>query len=208
MNLESLHFQPKNYKNLELATLVIMAQNDDLKALEEIIKRVQNNVYVTLCYLEDKVIEPLDLTQEVLIKMASNIKKLKNPNVFKSWLNQIIMRVFYDAMRKKTNKPVVYSIDNNPFNESDNNFALEIPDKNKKPDEYSLTNELDQKIRESIYNLPIPFRMPIILRELHGMSYGEIANSLNTNIGTIKSRIARARNKLQEDLKPYIGEVN
>ena len=75
MNSESLHFQPKNYKNLELATLVIMAQNDDLKALEEIIKRVQNNVYVTLCYLEDKVIEPLDLTQEVLIKMASNIKK-------------------------------------------------------------------------------------------------------------------------------------
>lgn len=205
MNLESLHFQPKNYKNLELTTLIMMAQNDDLKALEEIIKRVQNNVYVTLCYLEDKVIEPLDLTQEVLIKMASNIKKLKNPNVFKSWLNQITMRVFYDAMRKKSKKPIIYSIGTE---HTEHEIILEIPDKNKKPDEHTLTNELDTKIKESIYNLPIPFRVPIILRELQGLSYGEIANSLNTNIGTIKSRIARARNKLQEDLKHYLGEAN
>ncbi|MBO5947888.1 sigma-70 family RNA polymerase sigma factor [bacterium] len=205
MNLESFDFQPKNYKKLELTTLVIMAQNDDLKALEEIIKRVQNNVYVTLCYLEDRVLEPIDLTQEVLIKMASNIKKLKNPNVFKSWLNQITMRVFYDAMRKKVNKPIMYSISHN---NEESEPVLDLPDKKKKPDEHILTSELDKKIKESIYNLPIPFRMPIILRELHGLSYGEIANSLNTNIGTVKSRIARARNKLQEELKPYIGEAH
>ena len=90
----------------------------------------------------------------------------------------------------------------------ESNAIIDIPDKNKKPDEHILTSELDKKIKESIFNLPIPFRMPIIMRELQGMSYGEIANSLNTNIGTIKSRIARARNKLQEELKPYIGEAH
>lgn len=206
MNIKDLHFQPKNYKEYNLTDLIILAQNDDLKALEEIIKRVQNDIYATLCYLSDENHDILDLTQDVLIKMSGNIKKLKNPSTFKSWLNQITMRVFYDFLRKKNKKTKHYSLHITDTNNE--NFIYDIPDNKANPDNAVITSELDKKIKESIYNLSLNFRIPIILRELHGMSYDEIAQALNTNIGTVKSRIARARNQLQEQLKPYIGEHN
>ena len=192
-----------NYKEIPLSRIVELSQNGDLKALEELIKREQNSIYVTLCYLNDHNTDPHDLTQEVLIRMSKNIKKLKNPQVFKSWLNQITMHVFYDSLRKKNRQPQMYYIDSDE-DDAEKIHLLQIPDKHQKPDENTLVHELDKKIKESIFNLPVSFRMPIILREFQGLSYEEIAQSLNTNIGTVKSRIARARNKLQEDLKPYI----
>ena len=194
----------KNYKNFSLTELVILSQEDDIKALEELVKREQNGIYATLCYLEDKNIDVLDLTQEILIKMSQNIKKIKKPQFFKSWLNQVIMHSFYDSVRKKSRQPSFYSIDT-PLDENTGNVLTEIPDTHKKPEEDTLTGELDRKIKQPIYNLPLSFRIPIILRELQGMSYEEIAESMNTNIGTVKSRIARARYKLQEELRPYIA---
>ena len=192
------------YKELSITDVILLSQRDDFKALEELIKRVQSNVYATLCYFEEKNFDTLDLTQEVLIKMSKNIKSLKKPHLFKSWLNQITMHVFYDHLRKKNRQLLTLSIDE-PMNYFNTPAPImEIPDTHKPPEDTTLTHELDDQIRNSIYKLPISFRIPIILRELQGMSYEEIANSLNTNIGTIKSRISRARNKLQEDLKPYI----
>ena len=205
MNEEFANIKSIEYKELSLIDVIILSQRDDLKALEELIKRVQNNVYATLCYLEDKNFDPLDLTQEVLIRMSKNIKSLKKPNFFKSWLNQITMHVFYDYLRKKNRQILTLSIDEQINSPDEHSHITEIPDTHKRPEDATLTNELDTIIQESIYKLPVSFRLPIILRELQGMSYEEIANSLNTNIGTIKSRISRARNKLQEDLKPYIA---
>ena len=60
-------------------------------------------------------------------------------------------------------------------------------------------------IENSIKKLPDSFRLAIVLREFQGLSYEEIAEITNTNVGTVKSRIARARNRLQEDLKKYIA---
>ena len=198
----------KDYHNFNITELVLLSQEEDYKALEEIIKRVQNNIYVTYYYFNVKKSDVLDLTQEALIRMAKNINKLKNPLVFKSWLNQIVVNLFYDYLRKQNRQPSVLSL----YQDEDNmNFKIhpkivQIEDKKlQKPDEKTLSNELDNVIKLSIANLPEHFRMPIVLRELQGMSYEEIAHSLQTNVGTIKSRIARARLKLQEDLKPYIA---
>ena len=79
-----------------------------------------------------------------------------------------------------------------------------MPDKKCKPNEKCLSIELEQMIRKAILELPEQFRIAIILRELQGLSYDEIAEATNSSIGTVKSRIARARNKLQDGLKTYI----
>ena len=138
--------------------------------------------------------------------MAKNIFTLRNPKNFKSWLNQIVMNLFYDDFRKCTKVNIV-SVDND-FGSGNyvSNPTLEIPDKQAKPLEKCLSCELETLIKQEIKNLPDHFRIPIVLRELQGLSYEDIAKTTDTNIGTVKSRIARARLKLKESLKDYIGK--
>lgn len=189
------------YKKIPLEELVILSQKSDYRALEELIKREQKNVFATFAYLSKKRENIADLTQEALMRMARGLANLRNPKTFKSWLNQIVTNLFYDELRKSTRTPQVVSIDNHA---EDTNFGTQIPDHKHKPAERAMSSELDNMIRNEIRNLPEHFRIAIVLRELQGLSYEEIAEATHTTIGTVKSRIARARTKLQEGLRHYI----
>lgn len=189
------------YKKLSLGELVIFAQQDDFRALEELLRREQGHIYASFCYLSGDKESVSDLTQETLLKIAKSIKTLKQPNTFKSWENHIVINVFYDTLRKKRRHPDTVSIDD----ESDEGYNItQIPDKKSKPPEKIITSELEKIIKAAILTLPEPFRIAIILRELQGLSYEEIARATNATVGTVKSRIARARGRLQNDLKAYI----
>ena len=193
------------YKNKTQEELIEMARNDNLDALEELVKRNQNSVYASFYYLSSNCEDVLDLTQEALLKMAKNIKKLKDPEKFKPWLNQIVTRLFYDYIRRKNKKLQTVPIDKKRDDEEDKFNVSEVPCKTCTPEEKTLNTELNCLIERSIQKLPDSFRLAIILREFQGLSYEEIAEITNTNVGTVKSRIARARNKLQSDLKQYIA---
>lgn len=189
------------YKKMTIEELVVLSQKDDFKALEELIRREQKNVFAAFTYLSKKRENVADLTQEALLRLARSIHTLKNPKNFKSWLNQIISNLFYDELRKKQRRPDIVSIDEE---ENENSIKNRLPDKKCKPHEKCLSIELEQLIKEAIQDLPEQFKIAIILRELQGLSYEEIANVTNTSVGTVKSRIARARGKLQGELKSYI----
>ena len=171
------------YKKMPIEELVVLSQQEDFKALEELIRKIQRDVYATLTYMLNNNDRISDLTQEVLLKVAKNIQRLKNPKCFNSWLNQIITNTYYDELRKQKKAPETISID---YECEPLNFAIkiDIPDKKSK--------------------LPEAFRIAIILREFQGLSYEEIAQTTHSSIGTVKSRISRARLKLQEVLKNYI----
>jgi len=192
------------YKKMALEELIVLSQQDDLKALEELIRREQKNIFATFSYLTDKRENISDLTQEVLLRVAKNIKNLKNPKTFKSWLNTIITNIFYDELRKQEKKPNTISIDETICENSGQSISSLLPDKKCKPHEICVTNEIEKLIKEAILNLPEHFKIAIVLRELQGLSYEEIANATHASIGTVKSRIARARCKLQEGLKSFI----
>ena len=189
------------YKKIPLDELIILSQKNDYRALEELIKREQKNIFATFAYLSKTRENIADLTQEALMRMARGLANLRNPKFFKSWLNQIVTNLFYDELRKSVRKPPFISIDAEP---DENSFSRQIPDPRHKPAEKVLSNELDNVIKTEIKNLPDHFRIAIILRELQGLSYEEIAEATHTTIGTVKSRIARARVKLQDGLKYYI----
>jgi len=189
---------------MSLEELIVLSQQDDFKALEELIRREQKNVFAAFSYLTEKRENIADLTQEVLLRVARNIKNLKNPKTFKSWLNTIITNIFYDELRKREKKPDTLSLDESVCEDSELNIASLIQDKKCKPHEKCISNELEKIIREAIQNLPEHFRIAIVLREFQGLSYEEIARATHSSIGTVKSRIARARCKLQEGLKAYI----
>lgn len=192
-----------SYKKMTLEELVVLSQKEDFKALEELIKKIQRDVYATLSYLINKNNNISDLTQEVLLKVAKNIANLKNPKCFKSWLNNIITNTYYDDLRKLKKVPETISIDYE-CETLNFNLKIEIPDKKSKPIEKCITSEYERHIKSAIRELPEAFRIAIILREFQGLSYEEIAQTTNASIGTVKSRISRARIKLQEVLKNYI----
>jgi RNA polymerase sigma-70 factor (ECF subfamily) len=190
------------YKKMPLDELVILSQKNDYKALEELIKREQKNVFATFAYLSKKRENIADLTQEALMRMARGLVNLKNPKTFKSWLNQIVTNLFYDELRRSTRKPTILSTDDDK--DGNASYHTQIPDSRHHPMEKVMSQELDKLIKTEIQNLPEHFRIAIILRELQGLSYEEIALATQTNVGTVKSRIARARYKLQDGLKHYM----
>lgn len=186
----------RDYKKEEFNKIIEYSQQGEEKAVEELIRRIQQNVFTMFNYLTNKKQDVYDLTQEALIKTALNIKNLKHPDTFKSWLNQIITNTYYDYIRKnsKNNK-----LD---FNE---NKLMAIKDKlGCEPGEKCLISEMDKIIRIAILSLPQNLRIAIILREYEGLSYNEISEITNTTIGTVKSRISRARMKLRHELKEFI----
>ena len=201
----------QKYKSLNMSKLIELAQSDDKKAIEELIKRIQNSIYATIFYLDPKKENINDFTQEVLLRVAKNIKSIKNTNLFKTWLNQLITNKFYDDMRKKYREPNIISIDAN-YDDKDTNVSninitnpMQLEDYHPRPLEHTLTMELNDLIKKSIHKLPDQFRLALVLREFQGLSYEEIAKLTNVNVGTVKSRISRARNKLQEYLKGYVA---
>lgn len=184
-----------NYKKKDIFSLIPHAQTGDIKALEELIRRVQKHIYALFSHLVEKKEDVSDLTQEALLKMSKSLHQLKEPKNFKKWLNQIVTNCYYDYARKNKDK----------FIEIDENKLSEIKDKiGCEPGEKYLFSELEKIIRMALMTLPKDLRITIVLREYEGLSYDEIAKLTNTAIGTVKSRISRARFKLQNELKEFI----
>ena len=185
-----------NYKKSDILNILQYAKNGDIKAMEELIRRIQKDVFGMFSYLTDKRQDVADLTQEALIKTAKNISLLHDVHHFKSWLNHIIANTYYDYIRKHANDKKL---------DFDEDKLLELKDKiGCEPGEKCLFSEMDKIIRIALLNLPENLRIVIILREYEGLSYEDISKITKTTIGTVKSRIARARGRLQKQLKEFI----
>lgn len=184
-----------DYKKENLTTLVILAQNNDIKAIETLIRQEQRHIYAVFAHLTHKKEDVADLTQETLVKMAKSIGTLKNPKNFRPWLHRIISNLFYDYVKKN-------HTDNVDFDE---NFVSEIKDKSGcEPGERCLFSEIEALIKQALMTLPKNLRLSIVLREYEGLSYEDISKVTNTTIGTVKSRISRARLRLKEVLSDFL----
>lgn len=183
------------YKKRDIFSLIRLAQNDDTKALEELICRVQKQVYAIFSHLTDRKNDISDLTQETLLKMAKSITQLKDIKTFKTWLNRIATNVFYDYARKNSDKLVDFDMDK--LNEIKDKIGCE-------PGEKCLFSEIEKLVKAALMTLPQNLRITLVLREYEGLSYEDISKITNTTLGTVKSRISRARLKLQEELREFI----
>ncbi len=188
--------QKTTLKKRDIGFIIIQAQKGNIKALEELVKRVQKEIFTIFSYLTEKREDIADLTQDVLLKMARNITKLKDIQNFKAWLNQIITNTFYDYLRKNHKNNQV---------ELNSEKLLEIKDKiGCEPGEKCLFSEMEKLIKLAMLSLPENLRIVIILREYEGLSYEDIAKITKTTLGTVKSRISRARMRLKNELKEFI----
>jgi len=187
--------------------VVESCQTGNRAAFEELVKRYQKRVFGLLYHLAPEWRDLNDLSQEAFIRVYRGIKNLRNPRTFKSWLNQIVLNLFYDELRKRPRTIRTISIDQRmESDDGESEFARDISDTALRPDELTSNKELAKVIREAMAQLPEQFRTAIVLRELQGLQYEEIAEILGCALGTVKSRIWRARDRLQVLLQPYFQD--
>jgi RNA polymerase sigma-70 factor (ECF subfamily) len=193
----------KSYNQLDDAQLVALCKTDDRAAFEALVKRHQRNVYAMLYKLAPDWNDTADLAQEAFIRIWNGIGKLKNPRAFRTWMSQIVTNLFYDELRKRPRQTFIMSLDA-PMtgNDDDDCPTRDIADPAAGPDELYARKDVRQSVDAAIATLPIQFRTALTLREVEDLPYDEIAMITRTDVGTVKSRISRARSKVQNILRP------
>lgn len=195
----------QSMKDLDDVELILLCQQGNQRAFDILIKRHQRLITGLVYKMAPDWDNQADLTQEVFIRMWRNIKSLKNPRAFKTWLNQIAKNLFYDELRKRPRQLRLVSMDEPLGNdEQEEGATRDIADSAAGPAEIAERKELETVVQDAMNQLPEHFREAIVLREVEQMSYEEIATLTRTELGTVKSRIARARNKVQGLINPYV----
>jgi RNA polymerase sigma factor (sigma-70 family) len=172
----------------------------------EVVRRYQSHVDKLLYNLAPDWQDRSDLAQEVWIRVYKNVKKLNDPAKFQGWLSRITTNLFYDELRKRKRMAPPLSLDA-PRKTTDGEMDWDIASDDPSPDDDLATEEFYDKLRLAIADLPEAFRTTIVLREIEGMAYEDIAQITGVSLGTVKSRIARARLKLQSTLQPYLDQL-
>lgn len=174
--------------------LVEKSAGGDINAFETLIQSHQKKVYNIALRMTKNPEDAQELSQDALVRAFTAIKKFRGDSSFATWLYRITMNVCTDFLRKR-NKATIISIEQPG---AENEQTIQIADNEPGPHEVSEKNYLKKIVREAMDQLPPEHRQVLILRDLLDMSYRDIANTLNINEGTIKSRINRARESLKK----------
>ena len=204
MNDRSL-VSPEKISNYELIVLCQADAQPDKTAFAELLRRYQSHLNRLFYHLAPDWQERADLSQEVWIRVYRNIHRLQEPAKFRGWLSRIATNLFYDELRKRKRVSPPLSLDA-PRYVDDGEMSWELPDDAPSPDEDLATREFYDHLQVAISELPETFRTTIVLREIEGLPYEDIAEMTGVSLGTVKSRIARARLKLQSVLQNYLDE--
>ncbi|MDG2990190.1 sigma-70 family RNA polymerase sigma factor [Candidatus Synechococcus calcipolaris G9] len=175
----------------------------DRAAFTELLRRHQSHIERVMYHLAPDWDDRADLVQEVWIRVYRNIKKLQDPSKFRGWLSRIATNLFYDELRKRKRHQTPLSLDA-PLQTMDGELNWEIAAPDPGPDDALTTGEFYEQLRQAIAALPETFRTTIVLREIEGLTYEDIAQITGVSLGTVKSRIARARQRLQSELQPHL----
>lgn len=179
--------------------LIERSRSGDVEAFEALVegyqKRVFNIAYKMIGNYEDA----SDLAQEVFIRVFKSIGNFKEQSTFSTWIYRITTNVCLDELRRRKNKKVV-SLDED-IHLDDSEIKRQVESDAPMPEEIAERKELRELVNNAISQLSVEHRTVIVLRDLQGFSYEDIAGMLKCPEGTVKSRINRARLALREILE-------
>lgn len=165
----------------------------DRNAFELIVAANQVNVYNLSLKMTKNEQDALDISQEVFFKAYKHLSRFRSDSKFSVWLYRITYNTCIDFLRKS---PDVNMKSLSGKGEDSDSVMVEIPDLRNLPEESFLRMEKREVIAECIDSLPMRHRQILIMREITGMSYEDISSILKISVGTVKSRLSRARLKL------------
>ncbi len=178
--------------------LLELAKAGDISAFEQLVEGYQRRIFNVAFRMLGSYEDANDLTQEVLIRIYKSLKSFKEQSSFLTWVYRITTNVCLDELRKRKKQRVI-SLDED-IKVEDGEMKRQIESEELSPEEVAENNELSKLVKEAIEELSDEHRLVIVLRDMQGFSYEEIANYLKCPEGTVKSRINRARMALKNIL--------
>jgi len=178
--------------------LVARSQKGDIDAFEELVNRYERKIYTVAYRIIGNPDDASDLTQEAFLKAFQGIRNFRGEASFQTWVSRIVTNVCRDELRKRYRKPVDWLEEKITLEEGE--VTRQVPSNEPGPEEIYEKKELQERLQELIATLSPEFRLALVLRDIQGFSYEEIAEQLDCSLGTVKSRINRARNYLKEKL--------
>ena len=170
-------------------------------AFDALVIRYSADIYAVLFRLTEDAEEAADLTQETFLSALKAIKKFRGEANLKTWLVRIAINESRNRFRwwTRRRREKTFSIDA-PMGENETPFSETVSSNSANPEETILQRERENRLTKALGDLPEIFREAIVLCDIEGLSYEEIATALEVNIGTVKSRIARGREELRRKL--------
>jgi RNA polymerase sigma-70 factor (ECF subfamily) len=176
------------------------------KEFEQLVARTQRQAYNIAYRMTGNRDDAEDLTQEAYLRAYRSFDKYNRSLPFENWFFRILSNLFVDGLRRKP-KQTPISL-NQPLNDADgeSNYLLEIPDEESNPEVQLMENVMDEQLQRALAALPPEFRTAVLLCDVEGLSYEEIAKKMGTSIGTVRSRIHRGRRMLRKRLEAELGK--
>jgi RNA polymerase sigma-70 factor (ECF subfamily) len=177
----------------------------DAQAFDALVIRYSADVYAFLIRLTEDAEEARDLTQETFLRALKSIRNFRGDADLKTWLFRIAINESRNRFRwwKRRKSKATVSLDaENPLTETPLSESL-ASDSAANPETETLRRERERALRQALMELPENFREVVILRDIEGFTYEEIAATLDANVGTVKSRIARGREELRKRLSGF-----
>ena len=180
--------------------LVEVAQRGDVESFNELVRLFEGRVY-TLCYrMLGDAESAADAAQDAFLSAFRNLKSFRGGS-FRSWMLRIATNTCYDVLRVRKRRPSV-SLDIEADDESASS-PLQIADTAESPDDFAQRRELAAAIQQGLTELPDEQRIVLILSDIQGLAYEEIAQITKLSVPAVKTRLHRARNRVKQRLEPY-----
>src|SRR6201996_1604739 len=181
-------------------SLVRRVQRGDKGAFDALVLKYQHKlVKLVMRYVRNPA-EAEDIAQEAFIKAYRALPQFRGDSAFYTWLYRIAINTAKNAVVSRDRSPIEYNIDRNDATEESYDMQGRMKD-SETPEGLALTDEIRRTVNDAIQALPEDLKTAIVLRELDGMSYEEIAAAMDCPVGTVRSRIFRAREAIDRRLR-------
>ncbi len=181
--------------NQQEISLIEKSTKGDVGSFEELIQPYQKKAFNIAYRMLGNVEDASDVTQEALIKIFKSLDKYQGKSSFSTWVYSIVNNTCIDYIRKNKKTNVVYL--DQELQARDGSYKMEIADEMNTPEYLFEKQETQKMVQDAINQLNVDHREIIVLRDINGFSYQEIAGMLDCSEGTVKSRISRARAHLK-----------
>ena len=181
--------------------LVRRVQRGERGAFDLLVLRYQHKVVKLVARLLRDPTEAEDVAQEAFVKAYRALGSFRGDSAFYTWLYRIAVNTARNVMASRQRRPLDYEVE---LTESEQSAVENRMRHTDTPEAAVLSEEIHQTVNRAVEQLPEDLRTAIILREVEGLSYEEIAEAMECPVGTVRSRIFRAREAIDRSLKPLL----